>query len=181
MPSAEAIGYESHYMARNLGAILITFFGVSIVPVGILLILRPFKDRKLVKKKYHSLANDMHGNMMIRYILEACLDIGICVCLQFYYSDFNGGLKFNNYFNILNAVSTIILGLACVLFLPVVVIFYLSKFSVWKDGDFKKKYGTVFIGLRKDSKWAIVYLLIFMARRICFAFIMVFANELFCL
>ena len=168
-------------MARNLGAILITFFGVSIVPVGILLILRPFKDRKLVKKKYRSLANDMHGNMMIRYILEACLDIGICVCLQFYYSDLNGGLKFNNYFNILNAVSTIILGLACVLFLPVVVIFYLSRFSVWKDGEFKKKYGTVFIGLRKDSKWAIVYLLIFMARRTCFAFIMVFANELFCL
>ena len=90
---AEEIGFESHYMARNLGAIFFTFLVIAFVPISLMIILKPLKKRSIAIKKYtDNLGKSMRGNMLIRYILEACLDVGICVCLQFFYSDSNGGL-----------------------------------------------------------------------------------------
>ena len=145
LEQAEEIGFESHYMARNLGVILLTFILLAIVPISIKLILSPLKKRYIAVKKYaDNLGKNMRGNMLIRYILEACLDVVICACLQFYYSDFNGGLGFYDYFSILNTCATIILGTLCGFFLPFAIVFYLRRFTDWVKDDFNQKYGTIF-------------------------------------
>lgn len=117
--------------------------------------------------------------MLIRYILEACLDVGICIFLQIFYSDLNGGLRFDDYFSVLNSSATIILGIVCGLFLPFSLIFYLCNFANWGNDDFTEKYGTVFIGLKKNKKTSLIYLHIFLLRRIFFASVMIFAPEKF--
>lgn len=48
-------------------------------------------------------------------------------------------------------------------------IFYVRKFKNWGDPDFDEKYGAVFEGLRKETKLALLYPLIFIVRRVLFA------------
>ena len=167
-------------MVRNLGAIFLTFIVISIVPISIFFIIKPLRKRfKAVKTYSSNLGKNLRGNMLIRYILEAYLDVGICIFLQFYYSSLNGGLKFNDYFSILNSTGTIVLGIICGLFLPFSLVFYLCRFADWSKNDFSEKYGTVFIGIKKNKRSSLIYIEIFLLRRIVFAAVMIFAPEQF--
>ena len=79
----------------------------------------------------------MRGNILIRFYLEAALDITMCILLQFYYSDFNGGLfASSETFDILNSLLTVIFGPLIVIFIVTGAYFYSKNFTRWSDTDF---------------------------------------------
>ena len=108
--------------------------------------------------------------MFFRYILEACLDITICILIQIHYlgnSEFSTGTRFET----VNSVTTIVLGVAIVLFPIFMIVFYCKSFAKWGDEDFEAKYGAVYEGLRKDKLSSLAYPVLFVTRRAVFAFV----------
>ena len=71
--------------------------------------------------------------MIVRYILEACLDIALCIGLQLYYYGENIGnselFDFTDFFFTVNTIITAVLGILIVIFLPVVGVFYVRRFK----------------------------------------------------
>ena len=65
------------------------------------------------------------------------------------------------------------------LFIPFVSVFYIRRFKDWDDETFEKRYGTLFDGLRRDTKWSLFYTILFMTRRLCFGIICIFGIEYF--
>lgn len=88
-----ANGYESYYTILNLGSTTVLFILAIAIPLLLILIYKPFKSRsKYALENHNSLTNAIHGNILLRFIIETCLDISISVILQLYYSDLNDGL-----------------------------------------------------------------------------------------
>lgn len=97
--SAPDIGMESYYFIANLGTLFFVFAFTITIPLLAFLLLRPLISKsKFIQRKHKGLSDGLHGNMMIRFIIEASLDISLCIGLQFYYSDVNGGLNFDSAF-----------------------------------------------------------------------------------
>ena len=71
--------------------------------------------------------------MIVRYILEACLDICLCIGLQvhYYFNEIDEAnvFDFKNFFFAVNTVITLVLGVIIVIFLPVVGVFYIRRFK----------------------------------------------------
>ena len=150
-PKALDIGMESYYFAVNMGSMLFGFIGSVSIPLIALLCLRPFTSKfKYAKNKHSELSDGLRGNIFIRFILEACLDIGLCVALQFWYSDLNNSLSFGTVFYAFNSSFTILLGSAVALILPFSIIFYIKRFADWDDEVFASRYGSFYDGLRTD-------------------------------
>ena len=119
--------------------------------------------------------------MLVRYILEACLDIALCIGLQLYYFGENIGntkvFDFTNFFFTVNTIMTMVLGILIVIFLPVVGVFYIRRFRQWESEEFENKFGALFEGIRKDRKSALGYPFIFILRRLAFALVCLFSND----
>jgi len=172
-------GYESYYIIINLGGLAVIFVMTITIPLLIILFLSPLKSRsKYAQNKIKTMTNAMHGNMMIRYVIEAGLDISISVSLQLYYADLNGGLfGSSSAFDVTNSLMTVIFGPVVLIGIVVLGFFYVKTFNRWSDEDYDNKYGAVFEGLRKDTKAALFYPLIFMVRRIAFSIVAIFTLE----
>ena len=171
---ADNVGYSDQSMIGNLDVLFISFVGILIIPVVMLFAFAILRRRySSLNTRYENLRNAMFGNMFIRYFMEACLEISICIMLQFHYSDRYGDpiLQFDTWFHIVNSVTFIIFGAAIGLFLPFIAIFYVKKFNQWEDETFEVRYGAVFEGLRKDRMSAIGYPILFILRRILFALV----------
>ena len=116
--------------------------------------------------------------MLLRYILEAFLDLSISIFLQIYYSDLNGGLfSSDEAFLVLNSAMTVILGPLAIAAIIGYGIFYLCTFSRWEDEQFDNRYGAVFEGLRKDTRLSLLYPLIFLLRRLLFSIVAIFTKD----
>jgi len=114
----------------------------------------------------------MHGNVLLRFIIETCLDIAISIALQLYYTDLNGGLfGSSESFYLTNTIFTLILGPAATFFIIAMSFFYMRQFKNWGDPEFDDKYGAVFEGLRKETKLSLLYPVIFISRRVLFAIV----------
>ena len=123
------------------------------------------------------MSDGLRGNILIRFLLEACLDIAICIVLQLYYSDLNGGLSFGTAFEVFNSVFSILLGVATALFLPVAMVFYLKNFKNWGDEAFASRYGAFYDGLRTDRKSSLLFHIIFLIRRFAFTMMAIYAGD----
>lgn len=67
-----------------------------------------------------------------------------------------------------NFVTIGILAVALMV-LPIwLIFFYVKHFSRFEDPTFDSQYGSVYEGLRKDSKWVLVFPVYFITRRILF-------------
>jgi hypothetical protein len=176
---AFADDFESYYTILNLGSCAVIFVLSLALPLLIILVLSPVKNRsKAAREQSKSLTNAMRGNIILRFIIETCLDIAICVILQFYYNDLNGGLFSNNKpFYLTNSIMTVILGPAVVIFSCVMAVFYLRTFERWGDPEFEDRYGAVFEGLRRETKLALLYPAIFIIRRVLFAVVAILFAE----
>ena len=127
------IGYESKFAVTNLDALFIFFLLLLVVPTVTLLLIKPCKNRyQYLLQKHISISNSLRGNMFFRYILEACLDITICIFIQMHYMN-NDWLNFDSTYRTVNSVITIILGIAVLLFPAFLLIFYCKTFSRWED------------------------------------------------
>ena len=173
-------GFGSYYFMINMGTLMVVFFMSATIPFLVIIFFRPCKNRsKYAANKLTSTTNALYGNLLLRYILEAGLDISISIALQVYYSDLNGGL-FNSTdaFFALNSVMTVILGPVVILAIVCYGIFYLCTFSQWSDESYDDRFGAVFEGLRKDTRLSLLYPLIFLVRRALFSVVAIFTQEL---
>ena len=130
----EDMGFESFFTVINLGSLFVAFIFLFTFPLIFILLCRPFRNRsKYINNKYQNLSDGLHGNMIVRYILEACLDIALCIGLQVhYYAENVDGAKlfdFDDFFFTVNTIITAILGILIVIFLPVVGVFYVRRFK----------------------------------------------------
>jgi len=123
-------GYESYYMIINLGGLMVIFVMSISIPLFLILLLSPFKSRlKYAQNKTKALTNAMHGNILIRYVVEAALDISISVALQIYYRDLNGGLfGSSSAFDVTNSLMTIIFGPVVTLGIILLLVYYVKTF-----------------------------------------------------
>ena len=80
--AAALIEMDSYYFIMNLGTLFVVFLWIAIGMPLIFFALRPFRNKsEAVGKRVASLGDSLHGNLMIRYIVEGALDI--CVCIAF--------------------------------------------------------------------------------------------------
>ena len=116
--------------------------------------------------------NSLHGNMFIRYMIEGCLDIAICIAVNLIdISESEEGLRWDTTFYMVNNISCFVLGFALMIFPVFVVIFYCRNFAKWTETSFEEKYGAIFEGLRKDRRSSLAYPIIFVFRRMVLVFI----------
>lgn len=174
---ATEIGFESYYFVVNMGTLLFAFILSMIVPLFIFCLLKPCasKSRK-INNRSQKIAQALRGNIFIRYIIEANLDICLCLVLQIEYNDVNGGLNFDTTFAGFNTVMTVVLGLATAFFLPFTVVFFTRNFMQWEDHKFKERYGAFYDGLRTDRKSSALYHIFFIIRRISFTLVAIYAS-----
>ena len=169
---------DSYYFIMNLGSLFVIFLWMALGMPLIYFAMRPFRNKsEAVGKRVASLGDSLHGNLMIRYIVEGALDICVCIAFQFEFSEYNGGLNFNSAFEGINTVMTVIMLIAMSLFLPFCIIFYLCKFRTWGDPKFENQYGTIFDGLRKDKKSSLLYPLMHFIRRFSFTTVAILATD----
>jgi len=164
----------------NMGTLMVVFFMSATIPFLVIIFFRPCKNRsKYAADKLTSTTNALYGNLLLRYILEAGLDISVSIALQVYYSDLNGGLfNSNEAFFMLNSIMTIILGPVVLLAIFCYGIFYLCTFSQWTDETYDERFGAVFEGLRKDTRLSLLYPVIFLLRRALFSVVAIYTQEL---
>ena len=92
-------------MIVNLGTMFLTLVIILMIPVFILAT-KPCKSKsKWLTKKHISLTNSLHGNLFIRYLIEGCLDIAICIVLNFKQQRNEGELNWSSAFYIINNVT----------------------------------------------------------------------------
>ena len=75
-------GFESYYTVTNLGSASVIVVLSLVIPLFMILVLSPFKSRsRVAQEKSQSFTNAMRGNIIIRFIVETCLDVAISVML----------------------------------------------------------------------------------------------------
>ena len=174
--TAAEIGFESYYFMVNLGSLTFVFIFTMTIPLLLYYVLKPLISKShYLRAKHEGISNGLQGNMFIRFIMEASLDVFLCLGLQFYYEDVNNGLNFDSAFEAINTILVFILGIVTFVFVPFALAFYISKFASWGDEDFDKKYGATLDGLRKDRYSSIAYYIIFILRRLLFAIVAILA------
>ena len=73
---------ESYYFIVNMGTLFFAFIGSTIFPLVLYLSLKPcISKSRSIAARHNKLAAALRGNILIRYILEASLDISLCIAL----------------------------------------------------------------------------------------------------
>ena len=175
----EQTGYESYFMAMNMDALFVILILTFTIPLILFILLSLCTDRsKFAKQKRSDLAKSMHGNLIIRYLMEACLDIAICFGIEYRYGlDGQVDLESSTLFYTVNTIVKVLLVSAVVIFPVLAIVLYLRKFDKWQDEAFEERYGATLEGLRKDKKGSIFYPFLFMIRRLLFAVVAIVTIE----
>ena len=175
----EFVGSGSPFLIVNLGTSYLTLLAMLVIPI-LVLVTKPFvhKSQKL-SRAHNWIGPSLRGNMWIRFIMEALLDIfitGTVNLILFYELD---DIPMNGSFDILNTISMFLLYPLAGLFPFFVLGFYLYNFVNWGDENFEARYGTVLEGLRKDRRSSLLYPLTFSIRRILFTIVAIVTPKLF--
>lgn len=96
--------------------------------------------------------------------MEAALEISFCFYINLKY----GTESFGTFGVWLNYLSIILLGLALIVLIVWIPVFYLRKFEELEDEDFQKKFGDVYEGLKPTQKSVLAFPVYFIVRRILF-------------
>jgi hypothetical protein len=104
---------------------------------------------------------------VIRLFIEVSLEVAFGVMLN--YPFLGSFYTFKKFFEGLDYVMTVILGLSLLLMPLWIIIFYCANFDRLDDKDFRSKYGAGYAGLKTNLRPALAYNTIFILRRILFA------------
>lgn len=157
---------ESPLIVHELGTVFL-FLPLMIVMALLSLLCKPCCNKsRYLHKKNTSLQASIKGNMWIRFLMEAFLDISIGGTLNLMLAFRNGDMPWSSLFHVINSITLIVLFSAAAVFPVFICVFYCRSFARWNDPDFDQKYGAVFEGLRKDRRSSLLYPLIFSVRRI---------------
>ena len=168
--SFDELGYGSAYSSNNLGSVYIL---ALIIGFGLILsVLLSCCTRFTFARWLHTkIKNALYWNFVIRFILEAALEISFCAYFNFYYGEFKIRI-FGSWFNYVSmGIMT-----SCLVLLPFFILdFYLAtNFYKIDSEDFEAKYGSVYEGLKKDKKLSLIYPVYFIIRRMLFMCISMF-------
>jgi hypothetical protein len=119
-------------------------------------------------------------NFVLRLLFEESLETTFCLILQYRYGS---GFTPELIGTAIDFVFAIVLGVAIV-YLPYwMAEHYLlnyhkwstsRKYRKWKDEEFEETYGAPMEGLRRNSKWVVIFPVYFIIRRIAFACVALF-------
>ena len=145
------------------------FFGL----VCFAFLLRFLKNKyEIVNKLYTNLANLLFWNMFLRMFLEGYIEYSITSIMNLY------NTKWDSRSDIFSSIFSIII-FTWIFFFPFLIWTLLwTKFDKLKDQNLINTIGTTYIGLRQDSKLALLYHVIYMLRRLVFSFLVfIFRNH----
>ena len=158
----DLLGYGSSFLTTNLGSM---FFLLLLTAIGffLVLLLWPMKTIPSIRAVRSKLEQKLKWNFTIRLFLEGFMEITFSsyITLMFVQrGSFGGGFNF----------WVAIFLFSIVALLPFfVIVFYLINFkrmSDQSDTDFDDKFGSVYEGLRGDSKMSLFHPFWLCARRI---------------
>ena len=145
----------------------------------LVLVTKPCTRYSHVNKAHNWIGPSLRGNMWIRYVMEALLDIFITGTVNIILLYELDSVPINSSFDVVNAISLFVLYPLAGLFPFFVMGFYLYNFIHWKDEHFEARFGTVIEGLRKDRRSSLLYPLTFSVRRMLFTIVALVTPKLF--
>ena len=105
----EDAGYGSGLFIFNLGMLFLTLVFMLTMPL-VLLLMAGFKNKYMYcKRKHKSLDDTIRGNMWIRFIMEANLDIGVSGAINLYILIQAGNIEFETWFDKVNIICLFVL------------------------------------------------------------------------
>jgi len=174
----EEIGMGANYMILNLGTMFIVFVIMLTIPACLICTKPCRRCWPWLDKKHKATATSLHGNAWIRFIMEGSLDIALCGAINYIFiNDRQGGLQWDNIFQVVNNVSLILMGVSISVFPIWALWFYCRNFNKWEDEQFEERYGAAYEGLKKDRRSAMGYPMIFMLRRFALVFVVTVGSE----
>ena len=150
-----------------------------VIPIRVFLTKPCVHRSQKVSKAHNWIGPSLRGNMWLRFVMEASLDIfitGTVNLILFHELEY---VPMNSSFYILNAISLFVLYPLAGLFPFFVLGFYMFNFVNWDEKHYKARYGTVLEGLRKDKRSSLLYPLTFSIRRILFTIVAIITPKLF--
>jgi hypothetical protein len=162
----EELGYETHSSILNLGSIF-TYFLLFVSGSLLMLVLKltGMRSRK-IRHAYKYLKDILMFNAFILLFMEGCMEVVISAFVNLYSNVFyTRSDVISYYFSYLALVITVIL-------LPAGLIFVINvRKKALQCNYWKKRFGSVYEGIRIDSKWALSYNLFQVLRRLLFLFV----------
>ena len=130
------VGFESNSMILNMGSLFFILLILLTLPCC-LFVSKPCKKYSgKFSAKHVSLTKSLYGNIYIRYLLEGCLDIAVCIVLNLINASNEGSLKWDSSFDVTNNIFLIVLLILISAFPVWILVFYCIKFSRWENEDF---------------------------------------------
>lgn len=170
-------GYESSFLISNLGTLFITFLIILTVPLCVFASRPCIGKSPWIKRKHTSTLAAMRGNLWIRYLMEASLDVSISGTINLIVDIENSKVPMSSTFDVINSISLILIYTVNLAFPVIILVFYARNYSRWTKPDFDKKYGAIFTGLRKDRKSSLLYPFVFCFRRIVLTIVVILASK----
>ena len=175
----EKAGYSSGIFIFNMGALFITLVIMLLMPL-LLMVYSRFKNRfPWCQRKHVALGDALRGNMWLRFIMEANLDISVAGAINLTIIMQQGFVAFKSWFDIMNTIFLFTLISIVAIFPFAILFFYLKNLDKWGDEKFQERYGAPFEGLDKEKKSIVVYPFTFCVRRLLLTAAIVFFNEHF--
>ena len=173
----DAGDYGSGFFIANMGTLFFVFVMMLTVPICVFMS-RPCRSKsRWCFKKHNSTLAAIRGNLWIRYLMEACLDVSISGTINIIVLLETGKIDTSNTFEVINAVALFVIYAATLAFPIGVLAFYARRYQNWGDKDFDSKYGAIFVGLRKDKRTSLLYPFVFSLRRILLTIVIVVASS----
>lgn len=171
----EEFDYDSMFLTVNLGSVFVIIFLVTVGLFSILLgnFMNSFLPAcfKNINKK---LEKHLIWNFCIRLILETAIETIISTILNLKFGRFSTQLPFGDFVNRMYAYFFAAIYLTSPVTIPA---FYCYNYKYLSEESFVAKWGSLYEGLRIDSRAPLAYAVIFLLKRIFFALIMLFTPE----
>jgi len=165
-------------MSRNLGSVFVIFVISFVILVIILLFWVFSKCCGCSERAFIKLKTKFLWNYYIRLVLEASLELSFCCIMNIKYGNTfryeeeepTAGSVFNFFVALLFTV--VVLASPLVIF-----IVYNYHFAKLAEPEFESRYGAVYEGLKHLKRSALIYPVLFVARRILFGVLAVYCYD----
>jgi hypothetical protein len=138
-----------------------------------------------VKKKMESTRKSLYWNSFLVFLVEGSLEIYIGIFLNLTYQrvgeekEGGGGAYFgpwNNRFDIFNNSMLILMLVSTSLILFFIGFFYMRNYDSWEDEKFEEKYGSIIEEINKDKRTSLLWVILFLVRRMLFVYFLYHTN-----
>ncbi len=155
---------DPNNIVSNMGIMLVIAIGLLMVIVALGLASCFVNKNYKFYKKYQDIKGVLYYNVFIRYLLQSCLKLGIAAGTTLTTTKYSGVTPTK-----IGTICTSTLILGVILISPLLFGLILKlNFVNLKLPSLKSKFGTLYLSIKDNNKWALTYSSIFMFRRIIF-------------